>query len=69
MYGSDLIGARFTTSITLPSPVAKGALQQFAVVVIAEAGDPVAASAFVRWLTTDAGSLLTASGFMRVGGN
>jgi molybdate transport system substrate-binding protein len=69
VYASDLVGAKFTTLVTLPSELAKGALQQFAVVVIAEAGDPTAASAFVRWLTTDAGPTLRDYGFMSAGGN
>jgi molybdate transport system substrate-binding protein len=64
-YASDAMSsAAGLTQIALPAAVAPDAVARYAVVVLATAGDPVAASAFSEWLTTAKGeAALAAFGF------
>jgi molybdate transport system substrate-binding protein len=55
VYASDIHAAEGLVQVPLTATLAPKAVTRFAVVVIAAAGDPVAAAAFARWLTNEAG--------------
>ncbi len=63
-YATDAREVAGVTVVPLPDQVAAASIARLAVVVIAAAVDPVAASAFSRWLTTAPGrAALTPFGF------
>jgi molybdate transport system substrate-binding protein len=54
-YASDVRNATGVTQIPVTTALAAKAVTRMAIVVIAAAGDPEAAAAFARWLTTEGG--------------
>jgi ABC-type molybdate transport system substrate-binding protein len=54
-YASDVQGKAGITALPMSAALAGKAFTRMAVVVVAEAGDPIAASGFARWLTTSEG--------------
>jgi molybdate transport system substrate-binding protein len=54
-YASDVHGVAGVKEIPLTSAVTATSAARLAVVVLAAAGDPIAAASFTRWLTTEAG--------------